>query len=98
MVFALKLRDNIGVRYLLSAIVIFFLGCQSSPKTIGLEDYDENSTAHGAAYVTDAMHTRKPMKSRSDWKPWEFYYKHCSLIDDRYFMSKTSYECTRPYY
>ncbi|MCH2535034.1 MAG: hypothetical protein MK008_11380 [Bdellovibrionales bacterium] len=86
------------MRLLIFLFLFIIVGCQSSPKTIGLEDYDENSTAHGAAYVSDAIHIRKPMKSHSDWKPWEFYYKHCSLIEERYYMSKTSYECSRPYY
>lgn len=86
------------MKFIILSFVLIIVACQSNPKTIGLEDYDHDSTAHGAAYVTDAIHIRKPMKSRSDWKPWEFYYKHCSEIDDKYFMSKTAYECTRPYY
>ena len=93
------MMDNYIVQKFISLILfLFLLACQSTPETIGLEDYDENSNAHGAAYVSDAIHIRKPMKSRSDWKPWEFYYKHCSLIDERYFMSKASYECSRPHY
>ncbi|MCB0390290.1 MAG: hypothetical protein KDD58_03315 [Bdellovibrionales bacterium] len=64
-------------------------------KTIGLEDYDSpDSTAHGAAYRADAINIRRPMQSRNtDWKPYDFFYKHCTEIGEATFYSKTSYFC-----
>ena len=65
--------------------------------TFILEDQDEDSTAHGAAYVVDAMSIRTPMPSRPNWKPMEFYYKHCAGVGPKAYYSKTSYECSGPY-
>jgi len=59
-----------------------------------MDDYDENSTAPGAAYVTDAMHVRVPMKSHADWKPFPFYYKECTEIGEKFYFSKTYYSCS----
>lgn len=65
--------------------------------TFGLEDLDEGNTAHGAAFLVDAINIRTPMPSRSNWKPMEFYYKHCTEIGARVDYSKSSYECSGPY-
>ncbi|MCB9026591.1 MAG: hypothetical protein H6625_09765 [Bdellovibrionaceae bacterium] len=83
----------------LSFILLCVAGCSSSGTqgTIGQEDYDENNTAIGAAYRVDAMHIRRPMPSHSDWKPMQFYFKHCSEIGEKVYYSKTSYECTGPW-
>ena len=59
---------------------------------------DENSQAAPEAYASDGMTFRKPMPDRSDWKPWEFYYKHCSVNGNESHYSKTSYDCSGPYY
>ncbi len=81
--------------FFMGIIAVLALGaCASEPKTIGFEDYDDNSKAHGAAYRADAMHTRRPMPSHSDWKPLPFYFKHCTEIGEASFYSKTSYICT----
>ena len=87
-------------------MVFTVLGCSSELKNegkaepngkfLGLDDYDQDSTAHGAAFRVDAMTVRRPMKSR-DWKPVEFYYKHCTEIGETAYFKKTSYECSGPY-
>ncbi|MCB0421846.1 MAG: hypothetical protein KDD61_12675 [Bdellovibrionales bacterium] len=70
-----------------------------SQATIPFQDYDEGSQAHPASYVIDAMHVRRPMPSHSDWRPLEFYYKHCSRIDDEkpYYPRSVQFECTGPF-
>jgi len=72
------------------------LGCASKPQ-LGMEDYDADSQAAGAAYVVDAMRIRRPMPSRPDWKPMEFYYKHCEPAGQHPHYSKTAYQCSDPY-
>ncbi|MDC0980467.1 hypothetical protein OAQ84_01890 [Bdellovibrionales bacterium] len=71
---------------------------QSQP-TMPMRDYDEDSKARGAAYVTDAMHVRRPMPSHSDWKPLEFYYKHCTKSGDdkAHYPKADTFECSGPY-
>jgi hypothetical protein len=65
------------------------------PSTFMMPDPDEASTAHGSAYTADSMHYRKPMPSHSDWKPAEFYFKHCSQVDsEKPWFSKTAYTCS----
>ena len=88
-------------RFIIFILFLFELSACSSTSgngrgTIGREDYDfPESTAHGAAYRSDSMHVRRPMKSRNtDWKPIHFYYKHCTEIGEGTFYSKTSYNCT----
>ena len=55
------------------------------------------SQAPGAAYTGEAMNYRKKMPSRPNWRPLEFYYKHCSQMGEGSYYSKTAYECTGPY-
>jgi hypothetical protein len=67
-------------------------------KTIPFQDYDENTNAHHGAYVIDAMHVRRPMPSHSEWKPIEFYYKHCTTIDSHAHYPKTNtWECSKAF-
>lgn len=82
-------------------IAVLFGGCASTDKsgttpTMTLPDPDAASQADGAAFTADSMHFRKPMPSHSDWRPMEFYFKHCSEIGEEAYFSKTSYECTTP--
>jgi hypothetical protein len=57
---------------------------------------DDDSKAPGDAFAADSMMVRKDMPHRPDPKPWEFYYKHCSINGDETFYSMTSYDCTGP--
>lgn len=56
------------------------------------------SRAPGDAYAAEAFTFRKGMPDRQYWKPWEFYYKHCSINGNEVFYSKTSYDCSGPFY
>ena len=58
---------------------------------------DDSSQADGAAFAGDIA-IRKDMPHRPDPKPWDFYYKHCSVNGDEAFYSKTSYDCAGPSY
>ena len=83
-------------------VILFFIfavgSCASRQlDTIGQEDFDQENTAHGAAFLVDALRIRRPMPAHSDWKPVEFYYKHCEETSPRVHYSKTSYACTGPY-
>jgi hypothetical protein len=63
-----------------------------------MPESDTNSQAPGEAFTAEGMNFKKPIPHRPDWKPWEFYYKHCSETDDdKPYYSKTSYSCTAPY-
>ena len=64
--------------------------------TIPHMDYDEDSKAHGSAYIADAMYPRKEMPSHADWKPIPFFYKHCTEVGPRFYYSKTAYDCSGP--
>ncbi|MGE0528836.1 MAG: hypothetical protein AB7P49_17360 [Bdellovibrionales bacterium] len=63
-----------------------------------LPESDTASTAPGEAFTATGMHFRKPMPDRREWKPWEFYYKHCASSGEGSYYSKTSYTCSGPYY
>lgn len=82
---------------LLIIVSAISIGCASTSAEmrLGIEDESiwESSRADGAAYVSDAMSFRKPMKVRPK-NNYRFYFKECSLNDEGTFYSKTSYWCT----
>lgn len=86
-------------KVLFISLLFLLLGCSTTGQhsTIGQEDYDAENSAHGAAYRVDALHIRRPMPSHADWKPVQFYFKHCTEIGERFYYSKTSYECSGPW-
>lgn len=61
-----------------------------------LPESDTYNQAPGHAYTADSMHIRKPMPIRRDWRPMEFYYRHCSQesLRERPYASKTAYTCS----
>ena len=79
----------------MTLLTVYLMSC-ASKKTFGREEYDQNSTARGPAYVGDGMTVRTPMISRPDWRPIPFYYKHCHDSGQRFYYSKTAYDCTTP--
>ncbi len=83
----------------LSICVFAVVGCATdeSGSTGMLADTDGGNTADGAAYTGEAMHFRKEMPKRSSNTPLDFYYKHCTEMNEASFYSKTSYDCSGPY-
>lgn len=81
------------------ALVLWASSCfaDSDEKTMMLPETDTENQATGAAFAADSMHFRRPMPSHPNWKPLEFYFKHCTEIGQRAYYSKTSYDCTGPY-
>jgi hypothetical protein len=78
----------------------FLAGCASAGDSSSgylMPEMDEGSQADPNAFAADSFTFRKDMPDRRDWKPWEFYYKHCSINGREAFYSKTSYDCTGPY-
>ncbi|MAE75085.1 MAG: hypothetical protein CL675_13410 [Bdellovibrionaceae bacterium] len=59
-------------------------------------EYDDNSNAVGAAYTGEASYPRKPMKSHADWRPLLFYFKECTEVGQKFYYSKTAYDCLGP--
>ncbi|MBC86490.1 MAG: hypothetical protein CL677_04860 [Bdellovibrionaceae bacterium] len=86
------------MRRIVFFLLFFSLGCATSKsENFGMADLDENSQAHGSAFLTDAIHIRKPMElSAPDWRPIRFYFKDCTEVGERFYYSKTSYDCTYP--
>lgn len=65
-----------------------------------LPESDSESTAEGSAFTGAAMHFRKsmPKKKPTAEQNWDFYFKHCSTNGNQTYFSKTSYDCSGPYY
>lgn len=78
--------------------LILFFGCSSGGPRMHMLSEIENTRAPAAAYSMDPFTFRKDQVDRSNWKPWEFYYKHCSTNGNEAFYSKTSYDCAGPFY
>jgi predicted small lipoprotein YifL len=104
----LKLSPACGLRarslltLSLGLCLLSLAGCGTSqpargPQSMYLPQSDTYNTAPGAAYAGDAMTIQKPIPSRPEWKPLQFYYKHCTQVDSRVHYSKTSYDCMGPH-
>ena len=61
-----------------------------------MAENDDASKASPDAYGSDGMAFRKDMPHRADFKPWDFYYKHCAMNGDESYYSATSYDCSGP--
>ncbi|MGE4131313.1 MAG: hypothetical protein AB7F86_06720 [Bdellovibrionales bacterium] len=84
---------------LLLASSAFLTNCASSSSSgYFWPESDSESTAPGAAFTADSMHFRKSMPERREPKPWVFYYKDCAMNGDASYFSRTSYDCSGPYY
>ena len=78
------------------SLVLFLSGCASEPYM--LPESDTLSQAPGEAFTADGMNFRKAMPDHRGDRKWEFYYKHCSEDDGKFFFSKTSaYSCSDPF-
>ena len=88
------LSMKIGIAF----IFLTLTACASSREPYMLPLTDLDSQAPAAAYAADGFTFRKAMPDRRGSKPWEFYYKHCSESGSQMYFSKTSYDCTGPYY
>lgn len=78
-------------------LLILLGGTRCSSPAYMLPDTDTESRADGEAFTGSGMHFRKAMPDRREWRPWEFYYKHCALNGESTPFARTVYECTGPY-
>lgn len=88
------------MRAVLLTFVLLLSACASSRGGWRMPDSADNDAANPdpASYGADAMTFRKDMPHRPDPPAWEFYYKHCSVNGNEAYFSKTSYDCSLPYY
>lgn len=77
---------------------LLLAGCASKPSPYYMPPSDTHSQADGAAFTTDAMTINKAIPYRPDWKHWNFYYKQCSVMDERPYNAIRDYACTEPSY
>jgi hypothetical protein len=65
-----------------------------------LPDTNDISRAPGEAFTASSMTFRKQMPTHEREEPndWEFYFKHCSMNGNESYFSKTSYDCSGPFY
>jgi hypothetical protein len=94
---------NSAMKLRIALIFCLFFGLSACGSTGSKSHYmmpytDGGSTAPAAAYAADDFTFRKSMPDRRNWKPWEFYYKHCSEAGQKAYFSKTAYDCSGPYY
>ena len=69
---------------------LFLVGCSSSS---GKYMMPESDFGHAEGFTF-----RKEQTDRRNWKPWQFYYKDCASTGNESYYSKTSYQCSGPYY
>lgn len=90
------------MRFVAGFLLIFTLGCGSAEKkqTFMLPDTYEEGDGDPAGLAASSMHIRKPMPvhKKNEDSNWDFYFKHCSVNGRESYFSKTSYDCTGPYY
>lgn len=90
------------------AATVFLFGCASSDTPVkyskGGSFYmpysDDNSQAPGDAWTGAGMYPRKqmPKHDREPANEYDFYFKHCAMNGNASYFSKTSYDCSGPFY
>jgi hypothetical protein len=74
------------------------LGCanKASPRE-RMEQRNANARPHPAAWSTESfyLHHRSPPEKEAE--KWEFYFKHCRLVQRNPFPTHDEYTCSEPY-
>jgi hypothetical protein len=87
------------MRILLLFLLLNFelLACSSPTARERMESIRDSARVQAAATGMDTfwMDGRSPKEKAI--RPWEFYYKHCTLIDRKPFMDQAEYQCLDPY-
>lgn len=88
------------MKKILLGIILSLVGCASGGRDGGEENKmpygDEASQARSEAFSGD-ISIRKDMPKRdAKFKPFDFYYKRCSLNNNETHYSRTSYDCNMP--
>ncbi len=86
--------------YILSLLFMLALmsACASDNgrHTPTIDDYEDGSRAHPAAYLTDSFAVHREPASKGKGPKVPFYFKRCDAAGERYFYSRTSYDCEYP--
>ena len=83
--------------YKIGCVALLTACASTSETTFGSEpEYDDSSAKiHPAAYGADGFTFRKT-QNRRPANTHQFYFKHCNLISEGSYYSKTEYGCTEP--
>lgn len=82
-------------RLYLFALLFFSISCGSDPFK-RMDDIADSANPHGSSYAADGFTFRRPRILREDTK-YEFYYKHCTMIDRKPYPDSGVFGCTDPF-
>jgi hypothetical protein len=85
--------------YLLFCFILCagLIGCASDGRHLASDDYEDGSRAHPAAYLVDRFQVHHEDVEKKKGPNAPFYFKRCEPAGERYFYSRTSYDCVYPF-
>lgn len=62
-----------------------------------MEDRRAPSRARAAAYAADGFTLDHRSPEARPYRPWQFYYKHCTLVSRNPYPDRAEHACTDPH-
>lgn len=83
---------------LLCFISQHLLGCANklTPRE-RMEQRTANARPHPAVWSTESFYLHHRSPPEKEVEKWEFYFKHCRLVDRNPFPTHDEYNCSEPY-
>jgi len=76
---------------------ILFAACSAPTARERMEAEQNRANPQGAAYAADGFTLDHRSPEARPFHPWEFYYKHCSLVSRNPYPDRSEYSCSDPY-
>lgn len=80
--------------YYLFILLFLATGCALSQKEL-LEKRQDANRSRAAGYAADGFTFNRPMPEREPNR-YDFYYKHCQLIEQRLYSPSLEFTCSQP--
>lgn len=84
-----------GKRFIGLALVLS--ACASPSARERLDERQSRNNARAAAYAADGFTTDYRSPEPRPFRPWEFYYKNCSLVSRNPYPDRAEYSCSDPH-
>lgn len=82
---------------LVTGLVLTMTSCSTPSARQVMADRLSGQRARSAAYAAEGFTMDHRSPEGRPYQSWEFYYKHCALINRNQFPSRDEYECSDPF-
>ncbi|MEZ0393365.1 MAG: hypothetical protein ACAH59_14190 [Pseudobdellovibrionaceae bacterium] len=78
-------------------LLLFLVGCSSKSARSTIEETQDRARPRAAAYAADGFMMDHRSPEGRAYRPWQFYYKHCTLVSRNPYPDRAEHSCTTPY-